>query len=117
MTPQEKILWSHLRGRRFESFKFRRQMWLAGFVADFACPQARLVVEADGSQHADDEAYDAAREATFAGLGWRTLRFWNNEINSDLEGVLAAIRVALPSPSHDAAHRGPLPLPYRERGK
>jgi very-short-patch-repair endonuclease len=142
MTPQEKILWSHLRGRRFETFKFRRQMWLAGFVADFACPQARLVVEADGSQHADDADYDAAREAAFERLGWRTLRFWNNEINADLDGVLTAIRAALPplpageregparaargrvrdcpkrpdSPSPDLASLGH-PLPLRERGK
>ena len=66
MTPQEQILWSQLRGRRFNGFKFRRQMWLAGYIADFACPDARLVVEADGSQHADNPEYDAARERAFA---------------------------------------------------
>jgi very-short-patch-repair endonuclease len=104
MTPQEKILWGQLRGRRFEGFKFRRQMWLSGFVADFACPQARLVVEADGSQHAEQIGYDDARSAAFERLNWRTLRFWNNEINTDLDAVLAAIRAALP----------PLPLGERE---
>src|SRR4051812_6964387 len=87
MTPQEEILWGQLRGRRMEGFKFRRQMWLRGFVADFACPEARLVVEADGSQHADHAKYDAAREAAFMRMGWWTLRFWNNEINEDLDGV------------------------------
>jgi len=99
MTPQEKILWSRIRDRRLEGFKFRRQMWLAGFVADFACPVARIVVEADGSQHANQVGYDAAREAAFARLGWRTLRFWNNEINTDLDGILTAIRAALLTPS------------------
>ena len=116
MTPQEKIRWGQLRGRRFEGAKFRRQMWLGGFVADFACAEARLVVEADGSQHSDNAAYDQARAVAFERLGWRTLRFWNNEINTNLEGVLAAIQEALPSPSHAAAQRGPLPLPSRERG-
>ena len=116
MTPQEHILWRQLRGRRFEKTKFRRQMWLAGFIADFACPDAKLVIEADGSQHADNAAYDDARAAAFARDGWQTLRFWNNEINDDLEGVLLAVRSALPSPSHPASPGGPLPLPKWERG-
>jgi very-short-patch-repair endonuclease len=116
MTSQEKILWRELRGRRFEGAKFRRQMWLTGFIADFVCPAARLVVEADGSQHADQPGYDDARSAAFARIGWRTLRFWNNEINESLDGVLCAIAAALPSPSHPAAPDGSLPLPWRERG-
>ena len=102
MTPQENILWGQLRGRRFEGFKFRRQMWLAGYIADFACPSAQLVVEADGSQHADNAEYDAQPERAFAALGWRTLRFWNNEITENLEGVLTVIANALPSPSRPA---------------
>jgi very-short-patch-repair endonuclease len=100
MTPQEKLLWSHLRDRRLNGAKFRKQMWLEGYIADFACPEARLVVEADGSQHGDNAEYDAQRSAAFARLGWRTLRFWNNEINENLDGVLIAITAALPSPSH-----------------
>ena len=117
MTPQEQVLWRHLRGRRFEEFKFRRQMWLVGYVADFACPAARLVVEADGSQHAENSDYDAQRAAAFAALGWKTLRFWNNEISENLSGVLALIANALPSPSHLPSAGGPLPLPFRERGR
>jgi very-short-patch-repair endonuclease len=115
MTAQERILWLHLRDRRVQGAKFRKQMWLAGYIADFACSEARLVVEADGSQHADDVAYDSARSAAFASLGWHTLRFWNNEITENLDGVLVAIANALPSPSHPAAPGGPLPLPSRER--
>ena len=117
MTPQEAILWRQLRGRRFEGFKFRRQMWLYGFVADFACPEAKLVVEADGSQHADDAEYDAARSAAFERMGWQTIRFWNNEITQDLDRVLLAIRSALPSPSHPAAPGGPFPLPNMGEGR
>ena len=116
MTPQEAILWGRLRGRRLEGFKFRRQMWLRGFVADFACPDAKLVVEADGSQHDDDTDHDAQRAAAFVRAGWRTLRFWNNEINRDLDGVLTAIRTVLPSPSHPASPDGPLPLPRMGEG-
>jgi very-short-patch-repair endonuclease len=107
MTPQEEILWRHLRDRRFETFKFRRQMWLRGYIADFACPAAKLVVEADGSQHADNPEYDTARSAAFERIGWRTLRFWNNEITNELESVLEAIRAALPSPSHALTRAGP----------
>ncbi|HYI31367.1 MAG TPA: DUF559 domain-containing protein, partial [Bradyrhizobium sp.] len=116
MTPQEEILWSQLRGRRLQGWKFRRQMWLAGFIADFACADACLVVEADGSQHAENADYDKDRGRAFARIGWRTLRFWNNEINDNLAGVLTIIGEALPSPSHPASQGGPLPLPCRERG-
>jgi very-short-patch-repair endonuclease len=91
-------------------------MWLSGYIADFACAEARLVVEADGSQHADDSDYDNKRAAAFMKIGWQTLRFWNNEISENLDGVLTAIREALPSPSHLPSAGGPLPLPYRERG-
>ncbi len=103
MTPQERLLWNHLRDRRLAGAKFRKQMWLAGYIADFACPDARLVVEADGSQHADNAHYDTERERAFASLGWRTLRFWNNEITENLEGVLTVIANALPSPSRPAS--------------
>ena len=116
MTPQENILWTYLRARRLNGAKFRKQMWLAGYIADFACPEARLVVEADGSQHADRLGYDNARSAAFARLGWRTLRFWNNEITDNLEAVLTVIANALPSPSHPAAPGGPLPLPETGEG-
>jgi very-short-patch-repair endonuclease len=101
ITPQERLLWGHLRDRRLGGAKFRKQMWLAGYIADFACPEARLVVEADGSQHADEAEYDAAR--AFASLGWRTLRFWNNEITENIDEVLTMIAAALPSPSRPAS--------------
>jgi very-short-patch-repair endonuclease len=134
LTPAERLLWAGLRAGRLGGFKFRRQMWLCGYVADFACPEAKLVVEADGSQHGQQEEYDAQRSEAFAREGFRTLRFWNSEIFENLDGVLAAIRAALPcadlpspshpaapgldlpSPSHPAAPGGPLPLPNWERG-
>ncbi len=116
MTPAERRLWSRLRANRL-GFKFRRQIWLCGFVPDFVCLEAKLVVEVDGSQHADAKPYDTGRSAAFAREGFRTLRFWNNDIFENLDGVLIAIVDALPPPSHPAAPGGPLPLSCGEREK
>jgi hypothetical protein len=72
MTPQERILWHQLRDRRLNGAKCRKQMWLAGYIADFACPEARLVIEADGSQHADDLIMmSSARRLSLASAGGR----------------------------------------------
>ena len=118
MTETEKLLWSHLRNRQLEGFKFRRQDWIGPFVADFVCWEARLVVEVDGSQHADHIEYDAARDDYLAREGFKVLRFRNNDVTSDLEADLNSIRARLlervPSPSHSTASRGPLPLPQGE---
>ena len=95
MTPQEGIVWSHLRARCLEGFKFKRQEWMGGFIADFFCWEARLSVEADGSRHLDQPEYGAARDRPFRGHGYQVLRFSNNEIDVELEGVLTAIWVAL----------------------
>ncbi len=103
MTDAERVLWNHLRARQLAGFKFRRQMWLRGFIADFACIEAGLVVEADGGQHGEAQQYDAARAAAFEAEGYRTLRFWNHDILNNIEGVLLTIREALPSPSRRQA--------------
>jgi very-short-patch-repair endonuclease len=118
MTEAEKLLWSAIRDRRLEGFKFRRQMWIGSFIADFVCMEAKLVVEVDGSQHGERAGYDQARTKALAKEGYRVLRFWNNEVMGEMDGVLTAIRAALldivPSPSHSASPRGPLPLPPGE---
>ena len=117
-TEAEARLWQNLRSRRLADFKFRRQVWIGPFLADFLCMDARLVVEVDGSQHIDDAAYDADRTAYLANKGYRVIRVWNNDVMQRMDDVLAAILSALtdvPSPSH-AAH-GPLPLPVGERAK
>ena len=114
MTDAEWVLWSHLRGRQLQGLKFRRRMWLCGYVADFACPEAELVVEADGGQHAEQKDYDDRRTETFIGQGYRVLRFWNNDILENPTGVLETISAALPSPSQ--ASPGPLPLPDTGEG-
>jgi very-short-patch-repair endonuclease len=118
-TEAEKRLWAALRNRGLEGFKFRRQMWIGSFIADFCCMEAKLVVEVDGSQHQQRSERDRAKGEALDREGYRVLRFWNNEVVGDLEGVLTAIRAALlarvPSPSHPAARDGALPLPHRER--
>ena len=97
---------AHLRNRQFAGTKFRRQIPVGPYIADFACYEARLIVEADGGQHADS-ASDAERDAWFKAQGFRTLRFWNNDILTNPEGVATAIGMALakknPSPGRCAA--------------
>ena len=90
MTDAERRLWSALRGRRLQGFKFRRQHPLGPYVLDFACVEHRLVIEADGGQHADCDT-DRRRTAWLEARGWRVIRFWNNEILENTDGVLDAI--------------------------
>jgi very-short-patch-repair endonuclease len=87
-TDVERRLWSALRSRQF-AFKFRRQHPISPYVADFACIEARLVVELDGGQHGGER--DAARDAALEAAGWRVLRYWNAQVVENLDGVLADI--------------------------
>ncbi|WP_340315669.1 endonuclease domain-containing protein [Rhizorhabdus argentea] len=108
-TDAEKRLWSRLRGRRLEEAKFRRQVWLGNYIVDFVRLDRRLVIEADGGQHAEQQEYDHRRTAFLAQQGYRVLRFWNNDVRDNLDGVLTSIMNALkeePSPSH-ACGAGP----------
>jgi very-short-patch-repair endonuclease len=109
-TDAEKLLWRHLRDRRLDGRKFRRQSWIGPFIADFLCVEAKLVVEADGGQHGEAADYDRRRDAELARRGYWVLRFWNNDVTGNITGVLEAIRAALaervPSPSH-ACGAGP----------
>ena len=114
MTDAEHGLWRILRNRQFVATKFRRQVPIGPYIADFVCYDARLIVEADGGQHAES-ASDAQRDAWFAAQGFRTLRFWNNDILTNPEGVAFAIGVAL---SEKEPLTRPLcghPLPQGER--
>jgi very-short-patch-repair endonuclease len=94
MTDAERKLWFALRDRRFSGFKFRRQVPIDRFIADFICFEARLVVEVDGGQHADS-VRDQQRDRWFAANGFRVVRFWNNEVLSNLEGVLTVLLAKL----------------------
>lgn len=89
MTDCERVLWFALRDRRLLGLKFRRQVPLGPYIADFYCAELRLVIEADGADH--DPARDAKRDAHLAALGYRTLRVTNHDIRTNLSGVLARI--------------------------
>src|SRR5579859_2968298 len=93
-TEAERIMWRLLRDRRLGGVKFRRQVPIGPFIADFASIEDRLVVELDGGQHADSKT-DVRRDRFLKGDGWRVVRFWNNEVMTNREGVLEAIQGAL----------------------
>ena len=93
-TPEENILWQELRGNRL-GIHFRRQQPIGGYIADFYCHSAALVVEVDGSPHQRQAGYDRLRDQTFATLGIRTLRFTNMEIRKNLDLVLTTIGSAV----------------------
>jgi len=93
MTDAEKRLWYFLRGRRLEGAKFVSQFPIGPYIADFACRDAHLAIELDGGQHS--EAVDAPRTAVIEAFGYRVIRFWNNDVLENTEGVLEAIRQEL----------------------
>ena len=117
MTPQEVKLWVHLREWRDRGFHFRRQSPRDGYIVDFVCLKHRLIVEVDGGQHNfDAHAWrDANRDKTLATDGFRVLRFWNNDVDENLEGVLTVIDEALRSPHPPSLRSGTLPLRGRDK--
>ena len=93
LTDAELKLWNELRAHRLMGLGFRRQFPVAGFIVDFACPDKKLIVEVDGSQHAESDAadVDAARTKRLEQDGWTVLRFWSTQIRKDLPYCLAII--------------------------
>ena len=96
-TDTERKLWKHLRDRRLAGFKFRRQHPIGRFIVDFVCLETGLIVEVDGSQHWAER--DQKRTEFLERTGYRVIRFWNNEVLQEIDGVLATILTSLPSPS------------------
>ena len=106
-TDAEAIIWRQLRAHRFDEHKFKRQQPIGKYIVDFVCFEAKLIVEVDGGQH-NGSVSDRSRDDWLGSQGFRVLRFWNNEVLQNLEGVLARIlEVLAPSPS--------FPLPRGER--
>jgi len=99
MTDAERTLWHRLRGKQMDTHKFRRQHPYGNFILDFVCMDAMLVIEIDGGQHANSSK-DAERDAALVSAGFRVLRFWNNQVLNELDGVLAVIWSALESHPH-----------------
>ena len=97
MTDAELKLWNELRAHRLEGLGFRLQLPVGGYIVDFACAEHRLIVEVDGSQHADhsDVEYDAKRSAYLKSKGWTVIRFWNDDVLKDLDNTCTHILAVL----------------------
>ena len=89
-TEAEAALWAMLRGRKLEGLRFRRQHPTVGYIVDFICLEAKLVVEADGEHHAENDA-DRVRDEKLRALSYRVLRYWNREILDEPDAVIADI--------------------------
>jgi adenine-specific DNA-methyltransferase len=109
-TPAEQKLWTRLRSRQLHGHKFRRQVWLGPFIADFFCAEAKLVVEVDGDTHAAQIDYDRRRTDWLAREGFRVVRVANEDVMQNIDGVLEYIASNFPSPSQ-SWQTGALPLP------
>ena len=108
LTDAERALWKHLRGDALQGSRFRSQFPLGAYVADFVCFEQRLIVEVDGGQHAESSR-DFERDAWLKSQGFRVLRFWNNDVLGNIEGVMHVIKQALSSPP-------PQPSPVKGEG-
>ena len=90
-TPAEKKLWLYLRLMQEDGVRFRRQHAIGNYVVDFCAPRKKLIIELDGSQHLKQQEYDACSTEYLESRGYRVIRFWNNEVIHNIEGVLLAI--------------------------
>ena len=94
LTPAERKLWAYLRGDKL-GVNFRRQHAVGNYIPDFCSPKAKLIIELDGSQHLEQEEYDKERTEYLESQGYKVIRFWNNDVMNNLEGVILAIIYAL----------------------
>src|SRR6266478_826661 len=90
-TDAERVLWLRLRGRRLDGWKFKRQAPIDRYIVDFFCADAKLIVEIDGGQHGIRDAHDRNRTMVLEAMGCLVLRFWNNDVMKNTEGVLEEI--------------------------
>jgi very-short-patch-repair endonuclease len=112
-TDAEKLLWNRLRRLDLKGSHFRRQIPVGPYIADFGCMAARLLIEVDGSQHGEDQnkAYDDVRTRWLEKEGYRVIRFWNDDITRNMEGVMQTIYAAI----HGSLSAEPMPLKHERR--
>ena len=96
-TDAEQRLWQHLRRRQLGGYRFRRQVPICGYIADFVCLEARLVIELDGAQHEERHHYDERRDRRIEAQGFRVLRYWDNQVFQETQAVLEVVLHALES--------------------
>ena len=102
-TDAEKYLWNHIRRRQLEGFKFRRQETIGRYIVDFINFERKIVIELDGGQHSIQRKKDEERDKLLKDQGYKVLRFWNNDVLKNIEGVLETVSLSLrekfPSPN------------------
>jgi len=99
-TPAEKKLWAYLRRDKLNGVNFRRQHAIGNFIVDFVSIKRKLVIELDGSQHLEQEEYDIERTKYLELQGYKVVRFWNNDVLNNMEGVILSILYALEADKH-----------------
>lgn len=106
LTPQERKLWNLLRNRQFHNLSFRRQCPIGNYIVDFICRSEKLIIEIDGGQHNIDKNinYDEDRTKFLESLGYKVIRFWNNDIDNNISGVIEYLELQI------SLHPNPLPL-------
>ncbi len=116
-TEAEGVLWSKLRNKQLDGIKFRRQQPLGGYIVDFVSLDKKLIIEIDGGQHSEEQAIkqDGQRTKWLENEGYRVIRFWNNDVLENLEGVIMEIQEKLDDRYHP--HLNPLPSRERKRSK
>jgi len=110
MTDAEQRLWSCLKRKQVNDYKFRRQFPLGRYIVDFVCLEARLIIEVDGGQHAEQAGHDEMRDKWLASQRFRVLRFWNNDVLRETDAVVEKIARALNAPP-------PHPSPVKGEGE
>ena len=116
-TDAEKTLWKHLRLRQMGGHKFRRQQPLGQYIVDFACLEKKLIIEVDGGEHSEQVTYDSERDRWLETQGFRVLRFWNNQVLTEIEVVKYVIAEALGVPSPPCSSPPSLSLRTGSRGE
>lgn len=109
-TDAERLLWGHLRTRRLDGLKFRRQQPIGNYIVDFVCFEKKIVIEVDGGQHSWEKGRDETRDKWLSKEGFKVLRFWNNEVLNNIDGILEVVSV-------NCLNHPPLTPPIKGRGK
>jgi very-short-patch-repair endonuclease len=90
-TDAEIVLWNRIRNRQIDGYKFARQVPISGYICDFVCRELGLIVEVDGGQHNESES-DAVRDRRLTEQGYKVVRFWNNDVLGNIEGVITVLQ-------------------------
>jgi lysyl-tRNA synthetase class 2 len=114
-TDAERLLWFRLRDRRLNGWKFKRQVPIDRFIVDFCCADTKIILEIDGGQHGQQRARDADRTALLESMGYLVLRFWNNDVIRNPDGVLEEVLSTIAQARSCPPHPNPLPKGERER--